>query len=136
MPSYVLVLEVGRPLTIKVGSLGTVSLEPGLYAYVGSGRRGLEARVRRHIRLKSGFGRIKWHIDYLLTSPDVKIFGAVLLRLMDEHEALEAVSKFSRPALKGFGSSDCRCYSHLFKLRSLEALEQLLGEPGAAFVKL
>ena len=134
MPSYALILKLDEPLTVKVGSLGTVLFEPGLYAYVGSGGQNLKARVIRHMKLKAGTGSVKWHIDYLLVSRGVKLIGAVLFPLKSEHEAVAVVSKVSRQVVKGFGSSDCRCFSHLFKLRTPSALKTLLSEPDASFL--
>lgn len=75
--TYILLLELKRKSSdIKIGRKLEVSLEPGLYSYVGSalGPGGLVTRLRRHASKSS----IKhWHIDYLL--PYTKIIGALVI---------------------------------------------------------
>ena len=64
MSTYLLIMQGNLVCPLQVGALGEVSLEPGWYLYVGSARRHLEARLRRHLRPEK---RRRWHIDYLLT---------------------------------------------------------------------
>jgi hypothetical protein len=48
---YALVLRLtGGRARLRVGALGVLSFEPGYYCYVGSARRGLKARLQRHLR--------------------------------------------------------------------------------------
>jgi Uri superfamily endonuclease len=68
--SYQLVIEVSRPVRVPVGRLGVVDFPAGAYVYTASARRGLEARIARHTR--SGKS-LRWHIDYLLSAPGVRI---------------------------------------------------------------
>ncbi len=105
--AYLLVVELE-------GSLERWSLGPGLYAYVGSawGPGGLLARVRRH--LTKSFKRPKWHIDYLTSAGRPLV--AFLFPGLTEDELYEAVSEVLEPAAKGFGSTDTKHYTHLFKL--------------------
>jgi hypothetical protein len=44
--------------------------------YTGSAKRGLDARIERHIRHDKA---LHWHIDYLLTSPGVRVATPSLL---------------------------------------------------------
>jgi Uri superfamily endonuclease len=65
--AYVLYFDIETTLTLHVGSLGSSVFPAGRYAYVGSARRGIAARVSRHKRLAvEKAGKIHWHIDYLL----------------------------------------------------------------------
>lgn len=115
--TYVLFL---RPLgggRLRVGSLGTMELAAGRYAYVGSafGPGGLEARLGRHLR---GDGRLHWHVDYLRRRCEPTAAWVTRDRARREHEwarALAATAGSTVP-LSGFGASDCGCVSHLFHL--------------------
>ena len=60
--TYVLFINLPRGFEGEVGSLGSVSLPPGNYCYVGSAMGGLDQRVGRHI---SDEKTIRWHIDRL-----------------------------------------------------------------------
>jgi len=113
--SYVVVLETGKARRIRIGALGRLALEPGFYAYVGSafGPGGLAARLGHHLRR----GRSPhWHIDYLRRHAAVcEIWLAEGARA--EHAwagALTRVPSAEMPCL-GFGATDCRCPTHLFR---------------------
>ncbi len=110
---YVLYLVLPKDTAIKVGSLGSLNFKKGLYAYVGRAKRNLLWRVLRHIR-KNKAKRKRWHIDYLLEHAHV-----ILVSLYDIAKTSECErSLLLREALggeiiPGFGSSDCKCPSHL-----------------------
>jgi Uri superfamily endonuclease len=111
--TYCLMISLPQKSKIKVGSLGTFEFEAGLYSYVGSALSGIEARVGRH---KSKVKKKRWHIDYLLAKADVMSVIAV----PSDKKAVEcAVAKMLLECedaivpLRGFGSSDCSCRSHL-----------------------
>jgi len=107
--SYQLLIDVSQPLRCVIGRLGEFDFPPGLYVYTGSAKRNLEARVARHIRHDK---RLHWHIDYLLTSPSVRVVGVV--RSLRAECALNRASR-GRVLAVGFGASDCRadCGAHL-----------------------
>jgi Uri superfamily endonuclease len=112
---YQLWLRVSAPLCPAVGRLGHLDLPPGLYVYTGRAARGLAARVRRHLR---GSGRKHWHIDYLLSRPEVEVVRVVLAsdRPGDECRMNQAVH--GQIVAPGFGASDCRarCGAHLLRV--------------------
>ena len=123
---YLLVILVEKQRSIRVGSLGTLVFESGLYAYVGSAQNSLEKRVTRHLtRNKKRF----WHIDYLLEDKHVKIVN-VFYKVAPKSEECHIAKKIGETNLpiKGFGSSDCNCKSHLFKLNSPESIEKIVKE--------
>ena len=64
--TYLLQIEAGRNFKTRVGKLGSLYFKKGYYLYVGSAKRGLEARIKRHLRKDK---KIFWHIDYLKVSP-------------------------------------------------------------------
>jgi Uri superfamily endonuclease len=116
--SYQLVIEVPSPLHLPVGRLGEHEFPAGTYVYTGSARRGFEARLARHARAEK---RLRWHIDYLLAAPGVRIVRVVRSR-RDECRLNQAVK--GTVTVAGFGASDCTagCGGHL-KYRGLSAAE-------------
>lgn len=107
--SYQLCIEVTRPLRCTVGRLGTFDFPAGRYVYTGSARRAFEARIARHLRADKA---LRWHIDYLLTAPGVRIVDVV--RSTRTECALNRSVRGS-VVVPGFGASDCRrgCGAHL-----------------------
>lgn len=113
--SYLVVLRLAGKEAVRVGGLGTVVFRPGYYVYVGSAKTNLTKRVERHKRFRK---RLRWHIDYLRA---VSTVHAVLpVRTTDDVECglARAVAGLSDGEAPGFGSSDCRCKSHLFHFDS------------------
>ncbi|MGD0056642.1 MAG: GIY-YIG nuclease family protein [Methanomassiliicoccales archaeon] len=127
--AYILFLRIPEPnRVVRVGKLGTYSFPGGTYAYVGSALSGLESRVHRHF---SRAKRTHWHIDYLLCAGE-----AIQAILVPNENRMECVLNRvvgdlpgSRSIVKGFGSSDCSCHSHLHLIpsRSMRLLENLSG---------
>jgi len=121
--TYILLVQVPYDLAASVGELGTLNFKAGYYAYVGSALGGLEARVGRHLREEK---RLHWHIDYLLAR--ARAVDMVLARTRAKKEcaiAKELAKHFA--SVRGFGSSDCACDSHLFYSPDLhELLRQVL----------
>ena len=113
--TYQLAIRIGRPVRIRVGRLGEFEFPAGRYVYTGSARRGLEARVRRHL---SRSKRLHWHIDYLLAAPGAKIVG---VSIFDEPECTINRRTKGVIVVEGFGASDCisGCGSHLKLVKRL-----------------
>ena len=113
--SYILFVDLEHPAIIRVGSLGLFDFEEGTYAYCGSALNGLEGRLARHF---SDHRRKRWHIDYLLD--EGRAMEALVIpstaRLECFLNRLVASMPGSREPVRGFGSSDCRCSSHLHLL--------------------
>jgi Uri superfamily endonuclease len=111
---YALIIEVERTLCVKVGALGRIEFEEGQYVYVGSAQKGLKARINRHLRKqKAKF----WHIDYLLEKEQAKVVKVLYSQASKEEECIIAKKiAEENKAVAGFGCSDCRCKSHLFRL--------------------
>jgi sugar fermentation stimulation protein A len=90
-----------------------MAFRPGFYAYCGSARRNLSARVARHL------ARVKkkhWHIDYLTCQREVRVESVRLFPLDGWTECRLNLLIQRLPNAKlihGFGSSDCTCASHL-----------------------
>ena len=116
--SYILIIRVKNDLTIKIGSLGKTFFSKGVYAYVGSAMNSLEARIRRHLRNEK---KTFWHIDYLLKNRNTEIIKIFYRESKNKEECkiAKTVSHYGNPVIR-FGSSDCRCESHLFRLNKVQ----------------
>jgi Uri superfamily endonuclease len=121
---YVLLISVSDRVQIGVGALGLINLEPGMYAYVGSGRgsnsSSIEGRLSRHCR---NYKKKHWHIDYILKDPKVKLKVAIYSksRAAKECNLVKMICNYeSAFGIKDFGSSDCSCVSHLIFLNLQE----------------
>lgn len=117
MGAYVLMILLKSRAKLKPGRLDEALLDEGIYAYVGSALApaSLPRRVARHITKEK---KLKWHIDYLLTSPEASVEAVVAA---EAHRRVECtiVSRLMRggfkQAIAKFGSSDCSCPTHLLK---------------------
>jgi Uri superfamily endonuclease len=110
--TYILLLRLPRETTVQIGRLGSHRLETGYYAYTGSALSGLEGRIGRHLR--SGKAK-RWHIDHLR---EVATVQAVWVLQGPERRECSLAAELLRmpgahPGPRGFGSSDCRCRTHL-----------------------
>jgi Uri superfamily endonuclease len=107
--TYRLLIEVPRALRLRIGALGTFDFPAGRYAYTGSARRNLEARVARHLRAEKA---LRWHIDYLLAAPGVRVMSVLRSRRAECAWNQAGGGRINAP---GFGASDCRagCGAHL-----------------------
>ncbi len=112
--SYVLIGYLNKERNIIVGKLGKFRFQAGYYAYSGSafGPGGLSARVGRHLKKRK---ISRWHIDYLRKHLEVR---AIWFTLNEDH--LECTFTKSlldnckmKEIIRKFGSSDCKCISHL-----------------------
>jgi sugar fermentation stimulation protein A len=125
--SYLFVLRLSDDKKINVGKLGNIMFKKGFYVYVGSAMANLTARIERHQRLRKNF---HWHIDSLRDVSEV--VGVFSIRSSDrlECELASSVSKIAEWSIRGFGSSDCACPTHLFGFKndpaSLTAFQRLL----------
>ena len=138
--TYALILALEAPTELQIGCLGRIQFDAPFYLYFGSafGPGGLKARITHHLQPAR---RAHWHIDYL--RQEAEVLGAwyssdrARLECMWANMALthRGVSLVPR-----FGSSDCRCESHLLavnKRPSLSAFRRRLNEvrPGCGRIR-
>jgi len=121
--TYILIL--GMPETkLSIGALGTAEIKEGSYCYVGSAMNGLDQRISRHLKKTK---KIRWHIDHLTVGCTSAEAYEISDLLIGECGLCEIVlSCGGVEAIKGFGCSDCKCFTHLFFLTP-EAKEKLLS---------
>ena len=128
--TYILLIGLSKTRRIKPGKLPETDYQRGIYLYVGRARKGLRARIGRHLRSQK---KIFWHVDYLLQNAKVEdiwvredYFGECLTA----SRIKEFLTDKATP-IKGFGSSDCSCPGHLFyssfSAQELTALRKKLG---------
>ena len=108
--SYILLIELPEPQVITVGSLKAIHFPGGYYAYVGSALGRLEPRLNRHLRQNK---KPHWHIDYLLEKASINGIITCETEARTECTIAKALGH-EFEAIPGFGSSDCKCRSHLF----------------------
>lgn len=122
--SYILLFELANKKDIPVGKLGYVSFPKASYAYVGSAMNGLTARLARHLR---GEKKLHWHIDYLLK--EAKVEEIIMCRSEERTEcrlAQALAGKFQY--VPKFGSTDCKCRSHLYFTNEEDSIESRVTE--------
>ena len=105
-------MECRKQQLISVGKLGKINFKKGFYLYVGSALGGIGKRISRHLgKRKRNF----WHIDYFLSNPHVSIDFIYCIESSKKIECdiAKRVDTIGTP-VRGFGSSDCKCESHLF----------------------
>lgn len=112
---YTIYLRLDCDKSIKIGKLGECFFQKGTYIYVGSAKRNIVKRIQRHKVIEK---KLHWHFDYL------RPFG-IITKIITYNERLgectlaEKIRKIEQGTfpIKGFGSSDCKCYSHLIYLK-------------------
>ncbi|WP_281280883.1 GIY-YIG nuclease family protein [Robertmurraya kyonggiensis] len=94
-----------------MGRLGVFPFEKGIYIYVGSVKRNINARINRHKKVEKP---LKWHFDYL------RAYGNIIKIITYENSIGECQLAEKLRKKEGgiypiprFGSSDCRCTSPL-----------------------
>jgi Uri superfamily endonuclease len=121
--TYALVVHLPYSISLSIGSIGRVNLERGFYVYVGSALGGVERRVGRHLSPEK---KVRWHIDHLLLRSRVADVVAAESPERKECEVAGKLARSMRP-VPGFGSTDCRCETHLFYCSNFhEALRRVL----------
>ena len=110
--NYIILAQLSRKRRITIGRLGDIQFHPGYYAYVGSAMSGLKPRLSRHLKSNK---KLHWHIDYLLAKALVKKIIVSENRNGSKIEcAIARQLEKELDFITGFGSSDCKCKSHLF----------------------
>jgi Uri superfamily endonuclease len=112
---YTLIVSIEGKQELEIGNLGR-NLFSGDYLYVGSahGPGGLK-RVTRHIKVSTGTtAGDHWHIDYLTDPGEIKETWLIPTDKDLECELVADLTDIFEQPVRGFGSSDCECFSHLF----------------------
>ena len=124
--AYVLLLQLNDRRALIIGALGEYHFQSGFYAYVGSalGPGGFK-RILRHIRVSTGENKARrWHIDYLSSvSTIIEAHKVFTQERLECAIATLMLNDLGTSSMRGFGSSDCNCRSHLFYSKRLAEIK-------------
>jgi Uri superfamily endonuclease len=125
---YCLVIVLANKRTLRIGGQGKVKFSPGTYVYTGSAMNGLKRRLIRHL---TGRKKLRWHIDYLLSSPDARVKDILTYRPAPGQECRrnQIVARLpgAQTIVRKFGASDCRagCAAHLYFFPTTRAARRI-----------
>ena len=118
--TYMIIMRLSAPAQLDIGRMAHVSLAAGRYGYIGSalGPGGLGGRMQHHL------GTIAiphWHIDYLRAVAQCEQVWVCAQAQGREHAWADLLVQWSdvSVAVPAFGTSDCRCATHLFRWETL-----------------
>ncbi len=135
--AYILWLQANGAAAVQVGKLGCLQMQSGWYCYIGSamGPGGVAARVGHHCRIAR---KPRWHIDYLRAECHLRAVWYVLTPQRVEHAWVEVMASMpgAGQPLPGFGASDHRGATHLFRFASLPRREAFVRHFEAHFPQL
>ena len=117
--TYIIEISLQNDIELSIGSLGLIHFKKGLYYYIGSamgpqGPSTLLNRVKRHLK-KSHEKKRFWHIDFLLENNNALLTKIILIpcKLKLECEFARYFLQLADNLIPNFGSSDCKCKTHL-----------------------
>ncbi|MBM4065776.1 MAG: GIY-YIG nuclease family protein [Planctomycetes bacterium] len=110
---YCLTIKLVKKHTIRVGCLGTFGFPGGFYVYAGSAQNNLKGRIERHLTKNK---KMHWHVDYLLHYGQVSCVHTYAAEKNAECVLSQKIGNIKDAVMpvRGFGSSDCACASHLY----------------------
>lgn len=109
---YLAIFHLRKDEEIEIGALGKKKFSEGKYVYVGSARTNVGKRLKRHFTTVEN---LHWHIDYF--SSEAEPLDYFILPEKSEFECKMAeILKDFCSEIGEFGSSDCKCDSHLFRI--------------------
>ncbi|MEO0128494.1 MAG: GIY-YIG nuclease family protein [candidate division WOR-3 bacterium] len=125
--SYILLINNSKTQKIYIGKLGGLKFCKGYYSYLGSAKKNIFQRIKRHL---SKDKKIFWHIDYFLTNKSIKI-KEIWIGSSRECKMAQQFLKHGFQYINRFGSSDCGCPSHLFILdKNMIRIKNILKKNG------
>lgn len=127
--SYILLISLDAETRIPVGKLGEFEFLPGFYLYCGSALNGLSQRIDRHVSVNK---KLHWHIDYLLLCARLDEVWAVFSSQRLECSLAQSILTLpgAMVPVAGFGSSDCKCRTHLVRIcrkPEMAELQKIVG---------
>lgn len=124
---YSILLELDQPFEIQIGKLGAFLFQPGIYIYIGSAKGKMESRIKRHLKKEK---KQHWHFDYLRPYGNIKAVFSFPISMGEcqlREDFFNKNQTLQMPIAK-FGSSDCKCYSHLLYSTDMGELSFLKNE--------
>jgi len=127
---YIIIMKLDNERKIHTGRLGVLNFPGGYYAYIGSALGGFKSRIRHHL---SKSKKLKWHIDYFLNEARVLQIVLCITEKQLECVLAQALNEHLIP-VPHFGSSDCRCKSHLYFISDEHDLSYSINKSTAGLV--
>lgn len=107
---YYIVLWNDKDRIIECGSLGRLEFKKGFYVYSGSGKNNLFKRIEHHRKKKK---KQHWHMDYITAEMKITADIPIITNEYTECYLAKILHENSGNPLENFGSTDCKCFSHL-----------------------
>ena len=123
--AYCIIMRLKYDKKIKIGKLGVFDFPEGFYVYVGSAMKNLEQRILRHY---SSLKKKKWHIDYFLESAEITKFLVFPSEKKQECEIAKILLANGTTIAEKFGSTDCRCKTHLIYFVTKKELSNAISK--------
>lgn len=115
---YTIYLQLKYAQDISIGRLGNFHFQKGIYIYVGSAKKNILHRIKRHKEVEKKY---HWHFDYL------RPYGTIIKIITYDNSFTECglADKIRKDVdgsipVRGFGTSDCKCGSHLIYTGTLK----------------
>jgi Uri superfamily endonuclease len=115
---YTIYLQLNDTQDISIGRLGNFHFQKGIYIYIGSAKKNILHRIKRHKEVEKKY---HWHFDYL------RPYGTIINIITYDNSFTECglADKIRKDVggsipVKGFGASDCKCGSHLIYTETLK----------------
>jgi len=108
---YTIVLHNSKDQAIDVGALGKIYFPKGYYVYCGSARNSLFKRIAHHRKKNRKF---HWHMDYIKHHMKIIADTPIVTESVSECELASSINNFADSQIDKFGSTDCKCRSHLY----------------------
>lgn len=108
--TYRLFLKMPNERMITVGKLETFLFKKGVYIYVGSAKKNIKHRIERHLKIEK---TNRWHIDYVRRYSN--LFDFETFQNKTECDLVKETIQIYNGICpyRKFGSTDCKCFSHL-----------------------
>lgn len=121
---YCLILHLKNKSSVQIRHK-RVLFPKGYYCYIGSALNNLQKRIERH---RSKNKKKHWHIDYFLEKAKIIDVKTITTNKRLECWLSDRIKKLKSQAVtKKFGSTDCRCETHLhyFQKNPIKELDKI-----------
>lgn len=108
--TYIVLLRLPASQRLVIGRRGQGYFPRGYYTYTGSAKRGLAARLHRHLH---GASTRHWHLDYFRPYAQVLAWQAYGGASQPECQLNQRLARWGQVCVLKFGASDCSCPAHL-----------------------
>lgn len=125
--TYILILRATAPRSVLIGrrgTLGTMNVVPGYYAYIGSAFGGLRGRLKHHLTSVEELISL-WNVDYLRLVTWIEEIWLTTDSTKRECQFAECLKALpgAEIHLARFGAADCRCPAHLLYFSTKPRIE-------------